>query len=200
VVLAPRDAAMRSNYGTALARSGRHSDARAQWQETLRIDPFRHQTHAQLGELEMELGDAKAARDHLRAAAAGDPTSLAIRNNLAWLLATSADVEVRDPATALALAEPLRAEAPDDPGVLDTLAAARAAAGDFDAAEQVARRAAELADRRGNAESARRMRARAERYRSGRPLLEGGAHEAPRAQPPSDSSVGKSRRIYSDVP
>jgi len=63
----------------------------------------------------------------------------------AWILAVTADASVKDPVRARAIAEALVARNPNDVGLLDTLAAACAAGGDFAAAirhlEQAVRRA-----------------------------------------------------------
>ncbi len=65
------------------------------------------------------------------------------RSLCAWLLATAADDRVRDGARALAL---LREHFPasHDPDSLDTLAAAQAVAGKFEAAQETILRALEL--------------------------------------------------------
>jgi serine/threonine protein kinase len=66
-----------------------------------------------------------------------DRGDLAALNNLAWIMATSADSAVRDGRTAVAFAEKAVAKtARKDPGTLDTLAAAYAEAGDFAKAEE----------------------------------------------------------------
>jgi Tfp pilus assembly protein PilF len=64
--------------------------------------------------------------------------------NLAWLLATSHDDAVRDPATALSLAQRAAGELPDAPGALNALAAALAANGRFAEAVQTAQHALEV--------------------------------------------------------
>lgn len=87
-------------------------------------------------------------RNHKRAAtyyevamAAGSEMA---RNNLAWLLATSPRDTLRDGVRAVQLSEPI-AILYDDWGYLDTLAAAWAERGDFDAAVRTQQRAVRLA-------------------------------------------------------
>jgi len=72
------------------------------------------------------------------------PDILAFRNDLAWLLATSADDRSRDGVRAVELATAVVSESPsDDPGFLDTLAAAYAETGDFVSATRISARALE---------------------------------------------------------
>ncbi len=66
------------------------------------------------------------------------------RNDLAWILATSPDDAQRDGARAAALATALDEEHPDDPVLMDTLAAALAELGDFEAAVATQERAIAL--------------------------------------------------------
>jgi TPR repeat protein len=73
--------------------------------------------------------DVEAVKWLRKAAASGNPTVL---NNLAWLLSTSADAEVRDGRSAVAFAEKAVAGSRrKDPAALDTLAAAYAESGHF---------------------------------------------------------------------
>ena len=100
-------------------------------------------------------------------------------NNMAWLLATSAPDGLRHermdewPATALAWAERALAQGGEDmPGAWDTLAAARANAGDFAGAIAAVERARELAIRSGDRALEGNLQARLAEYRAGRPWRE----------------------------
>jgi tetratricopeptide (TPR) repeat protein len=72
-------------------------------------------------------GDHAKAIAHYRAALRDDPRHLEATNNLAWLLATSSQ-GLRDPRAAIELAQTALEQDPGSPAVLDTLAAAYAAA------------------------------------------------------------------------
>ena len=85
---------------------------------------------------------------------------------LAWLLATSASEEHRDPTRARQLAESLLEDA--DASALDTLAAACAAEGDFAVAITHAEAAVTKATASGKTELAQHIRSRLEGYRAGR--------------------------------
>jgi spermidine synthase len=91
-------------------------------------------------------------------------------NNLAWTLATCHDPAVRDPEEAVRLIEAAALDS-GDPQLLDTLAAAYAAAGRFDPAVAMASRAATLADTRGDAAMSREIRSHLSLYRLGRPFV-----------------------------
>ena len=94
-------------------------------------------------------------------------------NNLAWIRATSPDPTLRDAAEAVRLAERScsRSKNPDS-GQLDTLAAAYAAAGDFDRAVETAERAAQLAESANNKVLAAQIREHVDLFRRHRQLQE----------------------------
>jgi tetratricopeptide (TPR) repeat protein len=88
----------------------------------------------------------------------------------AWVLATSPDDNIRNGIEAAALAEKaVQITGRNDPLMLDTLAAAYAAAGHFAEAAHVADEAAQLAQRQGRGEAAA-IRAHADQYRRQTPL------------------------------
>jgi spermidine synthase len=87
------------------------------------------------------------------------------------LLATSHDSSLREPDEAIRLIERIALES-QDPGLLDTLAAAYAAAGRFNAAVTTASRAASGAEALGNETDASEFRARSSLYRRGEPYVE----------------------------
>jgi tetratricopeptide (TPR) repeat protein len=115
----------------ALAAKGRNVEARAEYQEALRLDP-------------------EWPRSNQRRA---------------WDLATNADPKRRRPERALQLAEQVcQAVEHPDAEELDTLAAALAAAGQFDRAAETAIAAAKLATEKGMAQLAEQIRKRLELY------------------------------------
>ena len=94
-----------------------------------------------------------------------------LRRRLSWFLSTSVDPAVRDGAEALRVIAPLTGR-PDDPYVLDVVAAALAESGRFDEAVRTAERGAELAASRGQPRVERLLRERLASYRAGRPIRE----------------------------
>jgi tetratricopeptide (TPR) repeat protein len=94
-----------------------------------------------------------------------------VQNNLAWLLATDGDERLRDPARAVRLAErACELTARQDPAVLDTLAAAYAAAGRFNDGIQTARQAISVAGTAGQEELVKDIQGRLELYKAGQPF------------------------------
>ena len=81
----------------------------------------------------------ETAIDHYRKGLLIDPSNNSARNNLAWILATSANQDLRNAKEALIIAIKLNADTGNKvPQVLDTLAAAQAANGQFTKAAQSA--------------------------------------------------------------
>lgn len=134
---------------------------------SLRESPNSPDALALRGVIFAEQGLYEQARADLYAALAADATSAPAYQSLAWLLATCPEDRFRDARRALEAAERAqRFGAPDDPLVLDTLAAAHAEAGDFDAAVRLAQQAAATAPDAWQAE----LRGRVALYRAGRPF------------------------------
>ena len=119
-------------------------------------------------------GKLAEAVAHNREALRLEPTLRSARNNLAWLLATSPDASLRDPAEALRFAEGLRDEAREpSANLLDTLAAAYARVGRMADAVSTARRASELATEAQQPELAAEITSRLALYESGQAYREG---------------------------
>jgi tetratricopeptide (TPR) repeat protein len=89
--------------------------------------------------------------------------------NIAWILATSADGQVRDGLAALVIVEPLATAHPKDPTILDVYAAALAEAGRFPEAQAIADRITAIAQFLGDSALETRAARRIESYRAGRP-------------------------------
>jgi tetratricopeptide (TPR) repeat protein len=112
-----------------------------------------------------ERGQSREALDVLRETRERYSDDVNVAHNLARLLATVPDAALRDGAAALRLALEVRDRTGGrDPRVLDTLAAAYAATGDFGAARRTAETAVALARQLGDLELAREIAANANRY------------------------------------
>jgi hypothetical protein len=94
-------------------------------------------------------------------------------NDLAWVLSTIEDENLRDGAEAVRLSEEVcRAEGDANSSHLDTLAAAYAAVGRFDDAVRVAEKALKLTEEPGKNEINAKIKKRLEYYQSRRPWIE----------------------------
>jgi tetratricopeptide (TPR) repeat protein len=139
--LEPRRRGVARALGLLQARLGRTTAAQRYLEAAVAEGEADLQVLLALAEIGTTLGDDAAAAAHYRSALLLEPAHPAAGNNLAWLLATSADPRVRAPAEALRLAQQGVSRAPDHPGALDTLAAAFAASERFEDAVATAARA-----------------------------------------------------------
>jgi Flp pilus assembly protein TadD len=125
----------RKMLSLALIQSGDHADALRHLQYLHSLDERDAMAKLWYGHALVRVGRAPEAERLLREALHLQPDSLLILNELAWLLATHPDPGIQKPAEALALAgKAAQASGRREPRVLDTLAAAQAATGDFKAA------------------------------------------------------------------
>jgi len=143
------------------------------FEHALEVTEDNHIAHAQLGAAYAKRGRLDETVRHYREVVRIRPGFRTAVNNLAWLLATARDPALRDPAYAVSLAErAVELSAAPDPAVLDTLAAAYAAAGRFDDAVQVGQRALREVEERGLPALAEPLRARLALYRERRAYQE----------------------------
>jgi tetratricopeptide (TPR) repeat protein len=135
-----------NNLGGILLQIGRPADAFAHLTEAVRIDPVNAQAQNNLGVAFRDRGDEAAAIDHFHRAVLASPNFAPAISNLAWMLATASDDRLRNQDLGLRLAAQA-AELTErrDPLALDVLAAAFAAAGEFERAIETARAAWQLA-------------------------------------------------------
>ena len=93
-------------------------------------------------------------------------------NNLAWLVATHNNTDFYDPKRAIDLAErACELTKYQEPSLLDTLAAAYAAAGNFAQAVRTAEKAVELTVSLRNEEMAEQIKARLKLYKAKQPFF-----------------------------
>lgn len=161
LALDPARPEARANLALARLEAGDLGAAAASLEAALAAGIDAPEVHAGLAEALARLGREAEAAVHYRQALAARPDWVEPANNLAWLLATAADPAVRAPEEALRWAErAARATARRDPLVLDTLAAAQAAAGQLEAARATLDEALARAEERGDRALAEALRAR----------------------------------------
>jgi tetratricopeptide (TPR) repeat protein len=132
--------------------------------------------HFQFHKLLVLVGNAHLARGEADKAAMLYREALKInveyadaQNNLAWLLATHPDDRLWNGSEAVKLAETAVRNQGENPSLLDTLAAAYAADGNFEAAIRTARNALEMARAQNQTLLASKLEQRLTLYQSGRP-------------------------------
>ena len=173
VELEPVNAEAHNNLGNALAMQGQLDEGIRALRQALALQPGLADAHHNLGNTLTDQGKVSDAIVQHRRAMEAAPDWVPPMSSLAWLLATAADETLRAPAEAVAIAE--RSAAITDRqhvGVLDTLAAAYASAGDFDQAVTAETDAVALATGAGATGIAAELERRLATYRAGRPYQE----------------------------
>ena len=155
------------------ATQDRWNEAISKLERLLQIYPDSALAHENLGVVLCRTGRFAEAVKVYQKALALNPKLLTALNNLAWVLATCSDVEVRNGTRAVELAkEANRLASGRDPTILDTLAAAYAEAQDFQKAVQTAQAALEMADRTGLTEQKSLIKQRLQLYQARQPYRE----------------------------
>lgn len=152
---------------------GRHAEAESRYQAALALQPESPAAHYGLGAIRLAEGAEQAAITHLRRAVEGNGAYVGALNDDAWRLATSPEPAERAPRQALVLAN-LADELAGGPvpELLDTLAAAQAANGEFAQAVQSLERALALAPGGSAAVYIPAFRQRLALYRSAKPYVD----------------------------
>ena len=151
--LALRDGNAAAHYGLALAlaRQRKTDEAIEHWERSLEIQPDNTEARNYLGAALAGVGRTREAIEQWQQTLTFDPDNGNAASNLAWVLATSADPNLRDGAKALAYAKRATSvPGGDNPVVYRTLAAAYAENGQFADAVSAAEHAKQLAQLAGN--------------------------------------------------
>jgi len=170
--LKPQEPEFHRSLAYALGGQGKTDEALAQLRQAADLD------HSGGDRLELanrlhQLGKDREAVAEYRRALATQPFSVEVSNNLAWILATSADDSVRNGTEAVALAEQACQQTQNqDAMTMGTLAAAYAEAGRFAEAVRSAEKAANLAAAAGNSRFATINTKLMQLYRAGKPYHE----------------------------
>lgn len=158
----------------ALIKSGREDEAIRFLKQALELDPQNSKAMAYFATARLQQGNGKAAARWYRQALKIRPNWLEVTNNLAWLLATDRDPEVRNGQESVQLAQKLcEATNYQIPGMLDTLAAAYANAGQFSHAVKTIDHAVKIAKSKGQGELLEKLLMRRRLYISDQPFRVG---------------------------
>jgi Tfp pilus assembly protein PilF len=172
VRLDPDYAEAHNNLGALLHVSGRLDEAAVHYRRALALRPENAEAHSNLGRLLTLQGQYAAAVDEFTRGLGIAPDNPSTLAGLAWVRATAPDAAVRNAAGALEDASrAAELSGRKDASVLDTLAAAYAASGDFPHAIATAQEAMALADASGAQALWVEIRERLLLYQQGRPYL-----------------------------
>jgi tetratricopeptide (TPR) repeat protein len=169
IEIIPHDFQAYNYRGVARALKGNYDKALADYDKAIEIRPRYAEAYNNRGFARTQLGDLNSALNDYARAMKINPFFVGAYNNMAWVLATCADRRFRDGAQAVRLAQKA-VELKPDVVSLDTLAAAYAAVGNFDAAVDTQKKAIQklvLADK--NSEVPKYL-PHLDAYKSGRSL------------------------------
>jgi tetratricopeptide (TPR) repeat protein len=162
----PNLATAHKNMAVIYSKRGKRALARKSLERAIRIDPDMAEAHMYLGRLQELQGESVLAKASYERAVLHAPDDPKANVYFAWLLATCNDDRVRQPAEAIRRAKyAADITARRDPIILDTLAAAYAAGGQFDRAVTVSEKALALATDRKDSSLHNAIRLRLELYK-----------------------------------
>jgi len=168
----PQHTSAHYNLGISLQGKGRPEEAIEHYRQVLLNIPNSIEVHYNMGMALAAIGDYAEALENLRFVLQQAPDDPHALNTIAWLLATVPDADLRQPEEAVRLAEhAAELTGRKVPEILDTLAAAYAASGDYRRALTEAHVALDLARARGAHELAIKISAHIELYRQSRPYV-----------------------------
>jgi tetratricopeptide (TPR) repeat protein len=172
VQVQPEVADAHVNLANALRKQGKVVEAIRHYGMALEFRPEDPAIHYNVAMVLTMIGQTETGVEHLRETVRLAPDWLAPLSGLAWILASDPDEDMRDPDEAIRLAEHAAELTERKNGaVLDLLAAAYAAAGQFERAVATAEEALDLASASQADRLADVIRARLELYRQGTPFL-----------------------------
>jgi tetratricopeptide (TPR) repeat protein len=171
VEIDPGNVAAHEGLGQLLLAQGKNDEAVKEFSAVLREAPEDSQAHYQLAMALTGLGKSREAVEHYRLGLKSFENIPAGLNNLAWILATYPDPQVRNGSEAVTLAEKACSLTDYKEAVLvGTLAAAYAEAGRFAEAIAAAEKARDLAKAAGSQELVENNVKLMELYRAGKPF------------------------------
>ncbi len=168
----PNDPSLRFKLGMSYLMQHELDKASIEMQRVLKVRPM-PLAHWHLGDIAIAKHRPDIAIEQYEKGLALEPSLIDKANNLAWLLATTANEAMRDGDRAVVVAEGYSAAIKEPtPHSLDTLAAAYAAAGRFGKAAAVAANAAQLAKETGDLDLAKTIRKRIDLYQQRKPFVD----------------------------
>ena len=166
----PEDVGGLIGRAAVYARLGEFSPALDDCQKAIQADPKSAAAYTQRGRVYEQLGQWASAATDFRRAVELDRESGEAYLAAAWLMATCPDARFRNPALAIEAADRalILIAGPNRWRALDVAAAAYAATGKFDQAQQLAQRAIEMSP----TAKTGHLRQRLEKYQGNKPFLQ----------------------------
>jgi tetratricopeptide (TPR) repeat protein len=162
------------NLGGVYVRQGKLELAVEQCVEALRLKPDYLTARISLAYTLLELGRTQSAIEQYHKILQLEPDNLGVLNRLAWILATTDDMRLQNSSEAVKFARrACELSGYKQVDLLDTLAAAYAAADRFSNAIETAEKAINLAEAAGKKQIAEKIRDRLQLYKAGRPYHRG---------------------------
>jgi protein O-mannosyl-transferase len=154
-------------------KRGELVEAISNFEQNVEYGPAKVAPHVQLAQIYSRQHETARAVSEYRAVLQLNPDVTEALNNLAWILATSPDAQIRNGAEAVKLAErACELTSWQQTHLIGTLAAAYAEAGDFDKAVQTAQKACDLASAHGEKDLLQANQALLAQYKNGQPFRE----------------------------
>ena len=168
--ISPDFSAAHVDLGHVLVRSGRFTEALDHFLRALDRRPDDAGTASDVATALFQLGRHAEAVRYYERALASDPVNAAAMDNLAFVLATTADASLRDGARAIRIArKACEIAGAGDAAALSRLAYVQDAAGQHAEAAATSRQAADLLQAQGDATTAQNLRAQASLYEAKTP-------------------------------
>ncbi|MBN1391983.1 MAG: tetratricopeptide repeat protein [Sedimentisphaerales bacterium] len=162
-----------TNLSYVLLSQGKFDEAILHLTEAIRLSPLSVRAHYYLGQALTQKGRVGEAIKHFEEAIRLKPDWAEPMNDIAWFMTVSKETKVRNPERAIRLAEKAcKLSDYKKPEFLDTLAAAYAAAGDFEKAIGTAERALELCQSPEQNPLKEEIESRLALYKAGKPYIE----------------------------
>ena len=138
------DAQALTGLGHSKLALGKYEEALADYQAVVKLQPQSPIAYVNVGDAFQETGNWNSAQQYFEKSIAIKPTGVAMQR-AAWLKATCPETPIRDPQQAINLANRAISLTGHSVINLDTLAAAQAAAGEFEGAKTTQRKTIALA-------------------------------------------------------
>ena len=158
-----------NNLGILLGRQGLINESIESFKKSLAINPDSPGAHWNLGKTLYQRGARKEGIAHLQRANELRPDNMDLANDLAWMLSTAPEEDLRDGKKALELAlQANKDSGGNDPVFLDTLAASYAETGAYPKALETARKALALAEQEENKDLSASLKEEITLYEAGK--------------------------------